>query len=57
MVQHEDEELQALALSVMPLEAMQAEAEDSVRLNEQLGDAPDLAWCGTLGAGIPAKAI
>ena len=42
-MQYEDEGLQALALSLMPLEEMQAEADDTASLSTQLGDGPEVA--------------
>ena len=38
MVQYEDEELQALALSLMPVEEMEEDAAETARLSTQLGD-------------------
>ncbi len=37
-VQYEEEELQALALSVMPVEEMEAGAQETARLSAELGD-------------------
>ncbi|KAK9863780.1 hypothetical protein WJX84_004037 [Apatococcus fuscideae] len=42
-MQYEDEGLQALALSLMPLDEMQAEADDTASLSTQLGDGPEVA--------------
>ena len=37
-MQYEDEELQAVALSLMPVEEMEADAAETARLSTQLGD-------------------